>query len=312
MSEPILTVANMNKKFGSTVALNDVSLTVYPGEIRGLIGENGSGKSTVTSIVAGMQECDSGAMTFQGQSWKPLSMIDALHKGIGMIVQESGTIPGITVAENIFLAESEKYKNKFGLINRKKMNADATRVMKNIGVNDVTGEMLMQKLDFQTRKLVEIAKVVMKEPQILVIDETSTALSHDGREILYDIMNRFRKENKSVMFISHDLRIIKHFCDRVMVMYLGNIVEIGTKDAIYEKRRHPYTQALLSAIPNIRKQENEHRILLTGDIPSPVNPPSGCPFHPRCRYCMDICKKEKPQLKTMADGTQVACHLNIE
>lgn len=93
----------MNKKFGSTVALNDVSLTVYPGEIRGLIGENGSGKSTVTSIVAGMQECDSGAMTFQGQSWKPLSMIDALHKGIGMIVQESGTIPGITVAENIFL-----------------------------------------------------------------------------------------------------------------------------------------------------------------------------------------------------------------
>ena len=191
MSEPILTVANMNKKFGSTVALNDVSLTVYPGEIRGLIGENGSGKSTVTSIVAGMQECDSGAMTFQGQSWKPLSMIDALHKGIGMIVQESGTIPGITVAENIFLAESEKYKNKFGLINRKKMNADATRVMKNIGVNDVTGEMLMQKLDFQTRKLVEIAKVVMKEPQILVIDETSTALSHDGREILYDIMKPY-------------------------------------------------------------------------------------------------------------------------
>ena len=147
MSEPILTVANMNKKFGSTVALNDVSLTVYPGEIRGLIGENGSGKSTVTSIVAGMQECDSGAMTFQGQSWKPLSMIDALHKGIGMIVQESGTIPGITVAENIFLAESEKYKNKFGLINRKKMNADATRVMKNIGVNDVTGEDVKYSLE---------------------------------------------------------------------------------------------------------------------------------------------------------------------
>ena len=229
MSEPILTVANMNKKFGSTVALNDVSLTVYPGEIRGLIGENGSGKSTVTSIVAGMQECDSGAMTFQGQSWKPLSMIDALHKGIGMIVQESGTIPGITVAENIFLAESEKYKNKFGLINRKKMNADATRVMKNIGVNDVTGEMLMQKLDFQTRKLVEIAKVVMKEPQILVIDETSTALSHDGREILYDIMNRFRKENKSVIFISHDLDEIMEVCDTLTVLRDGKIIRTFEK-----------------------------------------------------------------------------------
>ena len=128
-----------------------------------------------------------------------------------------------------------------------------------------------------------------------------------------NLMQDIKKEfSLTYMFISHDLRIIKHFCDRVMVMYLGNIVEIGTKDAIYEKRRHPYTQALLSAIPNIRKQENEHRILLTGDIPSPVNPPSGCPFHPRCRYCMDICKKEKPQLKTMADGTQVACHLKIE
>lgn len=229
MSEPILTVANMNKKFGSTVALNDVSLTVYPGEIRGLIGENGSGKSTVTSIVAGMQECDSGAMTFQGQSWKPLSMIDALHKGIGMIVQESGTILGITVAENIFLAESEKYKNKFGLINREKMNADATRVMKNIGVNDVTGEMLMQKLDFQTRKLVEIAKVVMKEPQILVIDETSTALSHDGREILYDIMNRFRKENKSVIFISHDLDEIMEVCDTLTVLRDGKIIRTFEK-----------------------------------------------------------------------------------
>lgn len=229
MSEPILTVANMNKKFGSTVALNDVSLTVYPGEIRGLIGENGSGKSTVTSIVAGMQECDSGAMTFQGQSWKPLSMIDALHKGIGMIVQESGTIPGITVAENIFLAESEKYKNKFGLINRKKMNADATRVMKNIGVNDVTGEMLMQKLDFQTRKLVEIAKVVMKEPQILVIDETSTALSHDGRELQGDYY-RSDFQASSQPEVALDVRNLV-YADRLkgisFQVHKGEIVGIG-------------------------------------------------------------------------------------
>lgn len=194
MNEPILKVENMNKKFGSTVALNDVSLTVYPGEIRGLIGENGSGKSTITSIVAGMQSRDSGTMIFKGKEWKPLSMIDALHRGIGMIVQESGTIPGITVAENIFLAETERYKNKLGLIDRKRMNQDATAVMRNIGVKDITGDMQMQQLDFQTRKLVEIAKVVMKQPEILVIDETSTALSHDGRTILYDIMNKLREE----------------------------------------------------------------------------------------------------------------------
>lgn len=230
MSEPILKVENMNKRFGSTVALKDVSLSVYPGEIRGLIGENGSGKSTITSIVAGMQACDSGKMIFKNQDWKPLSMIDALHKGIGMIVQESGTIPGITVAENIFLAETERYKNRFGLINRRKMNADATEVMKKIGVNDITGDMLMQQLDFQTRKLVEIAKVVMKQPQILVIDETSTALSHDGREILYDIMNRFRKENKSVIFISHDLDEIMEVCDTLTVLRDGKIIRTFNKE----------------------------------------------------------------------------------
>jgi len=163
------------------------------------------------------------------------------------------------------------------------------------------------------RQRVGIARAIALNPEFVVCDEPVSALDVSIQAQVINLMQDIKKEfSLTYMFISHDLRIIKHFCDRVMVMYLGNIVEIGTKDAIYEKRRHPYTQALLSAIPNIRKQENEHRILLTGDIPSPVNPPSGCPFHPRCRYCMDICKKEKPQLKTMADGTQVACHLNIE
>ena len=230
MNEPILKVENMNKKFGSTVALNDVSLTVYPGEIRGLIGENGSGKSTITSIVAGMQSRDSGTMIFKGKEGKPLSMIDALHRGIGMIVQESGTIPGITVAENIFLAETERYKNKLGLIDRKRMNQDATAVMRNIGVKDITGDMQMQQLDFQTRKLVEIAKVVMKQPEILVIDETSTALSHDGRTILYDIMNKLREEKKSVIFISHDLEEIMEVCDTLTVLRDGKIIRTFEKE----------------------------------------------------------------------------------
>lgn len=230
MSEPILKVENMDKRFGSTVALADVSLTVFPGEIRGLIGENGSGKSTVTSIVAGMQECDKGTMTFKGKEWKPLSMIDALHHGIGMIVQESGTIAGVTVAENIFLAETEQFKNRFGMIDRKRMNREATEVMKNIGVNNVTGDMPVAQLDFQARKLVEIAKVVMKQPDILVIDETSTALSQDGREILYDIMKKFHDENKSVIFISHDLEEIMEVCDTLTVLRDGKIIRTFEKE----------------------------------------------------------------------------------
>ena len=227
--ETLVEVKDLCKNFGVTIALSHVDFVVKTGEIRGLIGENGSGKSTVSSIIAGMQPASSGEMFYKGKLWKPATMLEAQKAGIGMIVQEAGTIANISVAENIFLAESEKYKNKFGLINRKKMNADATRVMKNIGVNDVTGEMLMQKLDFQTRKLVEIAKVVMKEPQILVIDETSTALSHDGREILYDIMNRFRKENKSVIFISHDLDEIMEVCDTLTVLRDGKIIRTFEK-----------------------------------------------------------------------------------
>lgn len=229
MGDAILTIRHMNKRFGSTIALNDVSLDVFPGEIRGLIGENGSGKSTVTSIAAGMQKCDSGEMTFKGQPWKPDSMIHALEKGIGMIVQESGIIPGITVAENVFLAETEPYKGKFGMIDRKRMNADATKVMENIGVKDVTGDMPAAALDFQNRKLIELAKVVMKHPDILVVDETSTALSQDGREILYKTMNEFRDSGRSVIFISHDLDEIMEVCDTLTVLRDGKIIRTFDK-----------------------------------------------------------------------------------
>ena len=119
--EPILTVRSMDKSFGATVALRQVDLDVYPGEIRGLIGENGSGKSTLTSIIAGIQKADTGEMRFHGQPWHPASMIDALEHGIGMIVQETGTIPGITVAENLFLGETDRFRNKLGLVSRKAM-----------------------------------------------------------------------------------------------------------------------------------------------------------------------------------------------
>ena len=163
------------------------------------------------------------------------------------------------------------------------------------------------------RQRVGIARAIALNPEFVVCDEPVSALDVSIQAQVINLMADLKKQfNLTYMFISHDLRIIKHFCDRVMVMYLGNVVEIGTKDAIYGKRRHPYTKALLSAIPNIKNPDQTDRILLTGDLPSPVNPPSGCPFHPRCAYCMEKCKTEKPCLRTMADGTQVACHLDME
>lgn len=241
MKTPLLEMKQIRKCFSSTVALNGVDLNVYPGEIRGLIGENGSGKSTISTIAAGMQKCDEGEMIFRGEKWTPSSMIDALQHGVGIIVQESGTIPGITVAENIFLAEVEQFLRftgrngrKHGPIDRAAMNKAADAVLENIGVTNVRGSMMMGALDFQTRKLVEIAKVVMKEPQILIVDETTTALSQDGRNALYQIMKDYRDEGRAVVFISHDLDEIIEVCDTLTVLRDGNLIRTFQKEEFDE------------------------------------------------------------------------------
>ncbi|MCM1064489.1 MAG: sugar ABC transporter ATP-binding protein [Eubacterium sp.] len=230
MGKPILQLKNISKRFGSVTALDHVSLEVYPGEIRGLIGENGSGKSTISSIAAGMQKANEGEMIFKDQPWNPGSMIEALQHGIGMIVQESGTIEGITVAENIFLAELDAFRNKAGLVNKRKMNQKADEAMAAIGVDHVKGSMPMAALDFQTRKLVEIAKVIMKNPDILVIDETSTALSHDGRDIMYRLIRKLRDDGKAVIFISHDLEEIMEVCDTLTVLRDGKLIRTFTSE----------------------------------------------------------------------------------
>ncbi len=230
MNSPILQLKEISKQFGTVIALDHVSLDVFPGEIRGLIGENGSGKSTISSIAAGMQKATSGQMFFRDEPWNPSSMIEALEGGIGMIVQESGTIPGISVAENIFLGELDTFRGRLGMIDRKEMNRQADEAMRGIGVDHVKGSMPLASLDFQTRKLVEIAKVNRKHPDILVIDETSTALSHDGREIMYRLIRRYRDEGKAVIFISHDLDEIMEVCDTLTVLRDGELIRTFTKD----------------------------------------------------------------------------------
>ncbi len=195
--------------------------------------------------------------------------------------------------KTVFQILEEPYRIHHPEMSREEIYAQVEKLIACVGLRPEHITRYPHEFSGGQRQRVGIARAIALNPEFVVCDEPVSALDVSIQAQVINLMQDIKKEfSLTYMFISHDLRIIKHFCDRVMVMYLGNIVEIGTKDAIYEKRRHPYTQALLSAIPNIRKQENEHRILLTGDIPSPVNPPSGCPFHPRCRYCMDICKKK--------------------
>ena len=222
--EPVLTVRGMDKSFGATVALRQVDLDVYPGEIRGLIGENGSGKSTLTSILAGIQKADAGEVMFRGQPWQPASMIDALEHGIGMIVQETGTIAGISVAENLFLGEAGRFRGRLGLVSRKAMEREARKALDVIHADHIQPGALTAMLDLQERKLVEVARVMVKKPEILVVDETTTALSQKGRELLYRLMESLKKEGKAVIFISHDLDEIKQVCDTLTVLRDGRII----------------------------------------------------------------------------------------
>ncbi len=230
----VLEVKGIEKNFGTTKALRDVSLSIREGEIRGLIGENGSGKSTVTSIIAGMQKADSGNMTYEGEKWEPRSMIDALDHGIGMIVQESGTVPGISVAENIFLADTDKFRTG-PFMNRKRMTEEAQSILNGIGAENIHAEMLTGALDIQSRKLVEIARVMRRDPKILVVDETTTALSPRGRDIIYNIMKKMRDEGKSVFFISHDMEEIMNECDALTVLRDGEIIRTFEKEEFDEE-----------------------------------------------------------------------------
>lgn len=237
----VVEVRHMHKQFGPTIALNDVNIVVRRGEIQGLIGENGSGKSTVTSIISGMQKANSGEMFYRGNVWEPNSMLDALANGIGMIVQECGTIPGITVAENIFLGETKAFKRfgngdrKWGPVNKTEMFLKAQEALDGIGATHIRAETITGMLDMQDRKLVEIAKVMIKNPEVLVVDETTTALSQLGRDIIYKIMNRMKAENKAVIFISHDLEEIMNVCDALTVLRDGKIIVTFDKNEFDEE-----------------------------------------------------------------------------
>lgn len=229
MEEILLEIKKMNKKFGPIVALKDVDLTVRRGEIHGLIGENGSGKSTITSIAAGMQEATYGDMFFKGKPWKPSSMVEAQQKGVSMILQEANTIANCSVAENLFAGQENKFST-FGIMNGKKLNREADALLDKFGLHHIRGKDSINKYGFEDRKLIEIARAVTDDTEILVVDETTTALSFEGREILYRLMKKMVEANKAVIFISHDLDEILEQCTILTVLRDGEIRGQITKE----------------------------------------------------------------------------------
>ena len=222
MAEILLEIKKMSKNFGPIVALKEVDLTVRRGEIHGLIGENGSGKSTITSIAAGMQPASAGEMFFKGQPWKPDSMVHAQAQGMSMILQEANTIPNCTVAENLFAGQEDRF-SRFGFINTREMNRQADELLQRFGLNHIRGRDNINNYGFEDRKLVEIARAVTDETEILVVDETTTALSFEGREILYKLMHDMVAKGKAIIFISHDMDEILQQCTVLTVLRDGEI-----------------------------------------------------------------------------------------
>ncbi len=220
----LVEVKDMCKNFGVTVALNHVNIVVRRGEILGLIGENGSGKSTVSSIIAGIQPATSGEMYFNNKPWKPATSVEAANHGIGMIVQEAGTIDAITVAENIFLGNYGMFK-RGPSISRSRMNTEARKALDKVGITDIHPSMPARVYDMQERKLIEIAKVMYNDPEVLIIDETTTALSQNGRRLLYELMHKTADANKAVIFISHDLEELMEHCDTMTVLRDGVVID---------------------------------------------------------------------------------------
>ena len=230
MNQVLLKAENINKYFGITHAVKDMSLELFPGEIHGLIGENGSGKSTFSSMLCGIYSMSSGTFTLLGKEIKPKSQVEANKEGVSIIVQEMGTLPGLTVAENIFLGEEDKFMH--GIVkDTNAMNKEAQKLLDSYGFNNIKASKMIDIYSFEERKLVEIVKATYFNPKILVVDETTTALSHDGRQELFKVMNKTREMGSTVIFISHDLDEVLEHTDRISVLRDGVLVKtFNTKE----------------------------------------------------------------------------------
>ena len=224
MEEIILKAENMFKDFGATKAVNDVTLELRKGSVLGLVGENGSGKSTLSSMIAGVYPPTKGVMTYNGKEYKPKSVLDARKEGIQYLTQEQGTIDGMTVAENMFLGEEDQM-SKMGNVSIRKLNLLAREILDQNGLEYVKPQAMIDSYSFEDRKMIETARALSHQPNILIIDETTTALSQKGRERIYEIIFEQKRLGTAVVIISHDLDEVQKLCDEVLIMRDGIYID---------------------------------------------------------------------------------------
>ena len=320
MSEELLKVTDLVKNFELRVnngarrkkrivqAVTNVSFSVGKGQTLGLVGESGSGKTTVGRCILRLIEPTSGSVEFEGQDLGSLKFeeLRALRRKMQIVFQDpfASLDPKMTVGSSI--SEPLIVQNVPGDHSDK-----VIELLELVGLSADHAQRFPHEFSGGQRQRIGVARALALNPALIVLDEPVSALDVSIQagviNLFEDLQSRL---GMSYIFIAHDLSVVRHIADRVAVMYLGKIVEIGEQQAVYEHPTHPYTKALLSAVPlpDPKTERSRHRIMLEGDVPSPVNPPSGCRFRTRCWKAQDVCAQEEPMLTTRPSGQMSACH----
>jgi len=290
-------------------AVDDISFDIYKGETLGLVGESGCGKSTTGRMLVNLMDPTEGQIIFEGVNLSQLKRKEQkrYHKEIQIIFQDpyASLNPRMTIGD--IIAEPIKI-NK--LAKRQDINKEVERLLDCVGLASYHKNRYPHEFSGGQRQRVGIARALSLKPKLIVCDEPVSALDVSIQAQVLNLLDDLQKEFcLTYLFIAHGLNVVKHVSTRVGVMYLGKLVEIADKDELYRNPFHPYTKALLSAIPIANPKLKKERILLSGDVPSPIDPPAGCRFCTRCPNRMDICKTKEPELIEIDKNHIVACHL---
>ena len=290
-------------------AVDSVDLTIYEGETIGVVGESGCGKSTLGRCILQLIRPTAGNVLYRGEDITKLNkeQMRQMRRKMQLIFQDpyASLNPRMTVLE-LIMAPLEA----FGIGTMEERVQRVKEIMDLVGMPENMMNRYPHEFSGGQRQRIVIARALVLNPEFVVCDEPVSALDVSVRaQVLNLIQELKKKKHLTYMFISHDLSVVKYISDRIAVMYLGRIVEIAEKNELYNNPQHPYTKALLSAIPIPDVDNKMKREILTGDVPSPLNPPSGCYFHTRCKYATERCKTECPVLHDVGNGHMVACHL---
>jgi len=303
---------NLKKYFhtdsGVVRAVDDVSFGIEPGETVGLVGESGCGKSTIGRTILKLVEPSGGKLFFEGRDIFELDRADrrALRREMGIVFQNpySSLNPRMKVFQ--IVGEPLKTHTK---INGARLRRKVLELLAQVGLKPEQLNRFPHQFSGGQRQRIAIARSLALDPKFLILDEPTSALDVSVQAQVLNLIRKLqRSKNLTYLFITHDLLVVKYIADRILVMYLGKLVESGPVEPVFERPLHPYTQALLSAIPKADPSVRQKRLLLEGEVPSPINPPTGCRFNSRCPKVVSICREKEPELRRMGQR-QVACHL---